>query len=56
MKNRMTMKGKRFSFFTAPQERKTESRPILHTFANHADEHSKQNLQKSVFLLARISI
>jgi hypothetical protein len=44
----MTMKGKkRFSFFAHPQERKAESRPTLHTFANRTGMHSNQNLQKS---------
>jgi len=50
MKNEMTMKEKRFSFFADPQERKAESRHTLHTFANHTSQPSNQNLQKSAIL------
>jgi hypothetical protein len=40
MKNEMTMKEKRFSFFADPQERKEESRPTFGTlpFARHASQ------------------
>jgi len=44
------LKEKRFSFFADPQERKAESRPTLHTFANHTSQPSNQNLQKSAIL------
>ena len=50
IKNGMTMKEKRFSFFAHPQERKAESRPTLHTFANHTSQPLNQNLQKSAIL------
>jgi len=48
--NGMTMKEKRFSFFAHSQERKAESRPTLHTFANHTSQPLNQNLQKSAIL------
>ena len=40
MKNEMTMKEKRFSFFAAPQERKAESQPTFGTlpFARHTSQ------------------
>jgi hypothetical protein len=40
MKNEMTMKEKRFSFFADPQERKTRSRPTFGTlpFARHMSQ------------------
>jgi len=40
MKNEMTMKEKRFSFFSHPQERKTESQPTFGTlpFARHTSQ------------------
>ena len=40
MKNEMTMKEKRFSFFADPQERKAESRPTFGTlpFARHTSQ------------------
>lgn len=40
MKDRNTMKEKRFSFFSDPQERKAESRPTFGTlpFARHASQ------------------
>ncbi len=40
MKNEMTMKEKRFSFFADPQERKTKSRPTFGTlpFARHMSQ------------------
>ena len=40
MKNQMTMKEKRFSFFANPQERKVESRPTFGTlpFARHTSQ------------------
>jgi hypothetical protein len=40
MKNEMTMKDKRFSFFADPQERKAESRPTFGTlpFARHTSQ------------------
>jgi hypothetical protein len=47
MKNEMTIKEKRFSFFADLQERKMESLPTLHTFANHTRQPTNQNLQKS---------
>ena len=47
MTNEMTMEEKRFSFFADPQERKAESRPTLHTFANRTNQPTDQNLQKS---------
>ncbi|MDD4149182.1 MAG: hypothetical protein PHE33_04070 [Bacteroidales bacterium] len=47
MHNEMTMKEKRFSFFADPKERKAESRPTLHTFANRSGSPTYQNLQNS---------
>jgi hypothetical protein len=47
MKNEMTMKEKRFSFFAAPQERKAESQPTLHTLASRTSRNTDQNLPKS---------
>jgi hypothetical protein len=41
MKDKMTMKEKRFSFFADPQERKAESQPAFGTlpFARHTNQH-----------------
>jgi hypothetical protein len=47
MNKQMTIKEKRFSFFADPQERKAESRPTSHTFANHSGSLTNQYLQKS---------
>jgi len=40
MKNEMTMKEKRFSFFADPQERKSENQPTFGTlsFARHTSQ------------------
>jgi len=42
MKNEMTTKEKRFSFFAYPQERKLESHPTFGTlpFARHTSQRS----------------
>ena len=59
MKNRMTMKEKRFSFFADPQERKAESLPTFGTlpFAQHTSQRfakvKEPNLPYLIFLITR---
>jgi len=59
MKNKMTMKEKRFSFFADPQERKAESLPTFGTlpFARYASQRfakvKEPNLPYLIFLITK---
>jgi len=59
MKNEMTMKEKRFSFFADPQERKAESHHTFGTlpFARHTSQRfakvKEPNLPLLIFLITK---
>ena len=57
MKNRMTMKEKRFSFFADPQERKEESRHTFGTlpFARHTSQRFAKVKEPNLADTQRIS-
>jgi len=50
MKDKITLKEKRFSFFADPQKRKSESLRGLHTLASRSGQPTNQNLPKSAIL------
>ena len=53
IKNRITIKEERFSFFAYRHNRKAVCRHTLHTFANRICQITNRNLQKSEKILTK---